>query len=218
MLGRAQINQCAQRQIYKKLVRHLTSVDPREKHESNLHSATNITGELKNDRKYSLMNRFVTKVKIYKDLSKFNLSSLVVMTTLGGYLFAGLPLDLSVLVPTCLGTGLCAASANTFNQIIEKDRDSMMSRTNRRPLPSKKISTENAAIWGFTTGATGSVMLLIFANPLTAALGLGNIFFYSIPYTLSKTRTEWNTWIGAAVGAIPPVMGTISCLWYHRYH
>jgi protoheme IX farnesyltransferase len=44
-------------------------------------------------------------------------------------------------------------------------------------------------------------------NPVVAALGLGNIFLYAVPYTLSKPVSEVNTWIGALVGAIPPVMG-----------
>lgn len=42
---------------------------------------------------------------------------------------------------------------------------------------------------------------------MTAALGMGNLALYALPYTLSKTRTEANTWIGAVVGAVPPLMG-----------
>ncbi len=46
-------------------------------------------------------------------------------------------------------------------------------------------------------------------NPLTAALGLGNILLYSGVYTPMKRRSPWNTWVGAVVGAVPPVMGWV---------
>lgn len=45
------------------------------------------------------------------------------------------------------------------------------------------------------------------ANELTMLLGMGNLALYALPYTLSKTRSEVNTWVGAVVGAVPPLMG-----------
>jgi protoheme IX farnesyltransferase len=48
-------------------------------------------------------------------------------------------------------------------------------------------------------------------NPLTAALGAFNIVLYAGAYTLLKRRTVWNTYVGAVVGAIPPVMGWTAC-------
>merc|ERR1719231_563378 len=80
-----------------------------------------------------------------------------------------------------------------------------MHRTWGRPLPLGKVSVENAKNFCIGTGALG-VGTLLLVNPTVAALGAGNIGLYYI-YTLSKQTTEWNTWIGAIVGAIPPVMG-----------
>jgi hypothetical protein len=62
-------------------------------------------------------------VKRYLELAKFRLSALVVVTSGAGFICTGLPIDYSLLTTTCLGTALCAASAGTFNQIIEKERD-----------------------------------------------------------------------------------------------
>lgn len=62
-------------------------------------------------------------VKRYLELAKFRLSALVVVTSGAGFICTGLPIDYSLLTTTCLGTALCAASAGTFNQIFEKERD-----------------------------------------------------------------------------------------------
>ena len=140
-------------------------------------------------------------------LSKARLSGLVAFTTAAGFFCAGGPMDLSSLAITCLGTGLCAGSASSFNQIFEKERDAQMKRTSNRPLPTERISKDSALIFGTSTGMLGSGLLLFGTNPVVAALGLGNILLYAGPYTFSKRYTEWNTWIGSLVGAIPPVMG-----------
>ena len=147
------------------------------------------------------------RLGIYGELSKVRLSSLVVVTTGAGFLATGLPIDWAVLGTTCVGTAFCAASANTFNQTLEQEYDSKMNRTNSRPLPSGRVSTTEATMWGITAGAVGSSMLLLTSNPVVAALGLGNIFLYAGPYTYLKRRSEINTWVGSVVGAIPPVMG-----------
>eukprot|EP00639_Heterosigma_akashiwo_P030019 CAMPEP_0194667348 /NCGR_PEP_ID=MMETSP0295-20121207/3270_1 /TAXON_ID=39354 /ORGANISM="Heterosigma akashiwo, Strain CCMP2393" /LENGTH=139 /DNA_ID=CAMNT_0039549797 /DNA_START=319 /DNA_END=735 /DNA_ORIENTATION=+ len=83
----------------------------------------------------------------------------------------------------------------------------MMKRTCNRPLPSGRISKSNAIKWGLSTAGVSGAILAAGTDPVTTALGLSNIFLYSVPYTLSKTRTEANTWIGSVVGAIPPMMG-----------
>lgn len=147
------------------------------------------------------------KLGIYGELSKFRLSSLVVITSGAGFLATGLPIDWTVLAATCVGTGLCAASANTWNQIREQKFDGNMNRTKARPLPSGRIKAPEAIAWGATAGIVGTGMLLASSNPVVAALGAGNIALYAGPYTSLKRTSEINTWIGSVVGAIPPLMG-----------
>ena len=146
-----------------------------------------------------------SKVKVYSELSKLRLSSLVVMTTGAGFLCAGSPIDWQTMVAACFGTALCAASANTFNQIIEKNLDLKMNRTRNRPLPSGRITVNEAVSVAIATGAVGTSALYLATNPVVAALGAANIFLYAGPYTISKQISEVNTWLGAVVGAIPPV-------------
>jgi protoheme IX farnesyltransferase len=82
-----------------------------------------------------------------------------------------------------------------------------MKRTLTRPLPSGNITPTAATIFGATSGIAGTALLYAATNPVVAALGFANIGLYAGLYTYTKKHTEWNTWIGAIVGAIPPVMG-----------
>ena len=147
------------------------------------------------------------KIGIYGELSKFRLSSLVVLTTGAGFLCAGAPIDWITMSSACIGTALCAASAGTFNQVFEKERDANMKRTRNRPLPSGRVSITEAVLWGTSTGILGTGLLVANTNLVVAALGVSNIVLYAGPYTFSKQKSEINTWIGSIVGAIPPVMG-----------
>jgi heme o synthase len=82
-----------------------------------------------------------------------------------------------------------------------------MKRTMMRPLPAGHVTTTQATVFGATAAVSGAGLLYAATNPVVAALGAANILLYSGAYTYSKRHTEWNTWIGAVVGAIPPVMG-----------
>ena len=149
--------------------------------------------------------------KTISELSKARLSALVVATSSFGYLAAATPISYSTLVAASLGTALCSSSASALNQIFEQDRDSRMKRTAQRPLVTQKVfGTNGAYALAATTGLTGGATLYFGTDPITAALGVGNIALYAGAYTYMKPRSEWNTWVGAIVGAIPPVMGYIA--------
>jgi len=148
---------------------------------------------------------------ILRELSKARLSALVVCTTALGFASAG-PTALSLTsIPTfaaaSIGTALCASSAATFNQVIEVERDRQMKRTSNRPLVTGAVSKEMAMGLGCLTGASGGLMLGLGTDPVTTVLGVGNIALYAGLYTHLKPRSEINTWVGAVVGALPPVMG-----------
>jgi len=82
-----------------------------------------------------------------------------------------------------------------------------MARTRARPLPSRLITRGRAGLFALAMGAGGTWLLLEKTNPLTAALGLGNVALYAGCYTPLKVMHPVNTWVGAVVGAIPPLMG-----------
>lgn len=131
------------------------------------------------------------------------------LTTLGGFYMA-LPagaMDFSLLAATLVGTSLTSGSAAAFNHYLEVPFDSQMKRTQDRPLVTGKVSPLHAATFAVISGATGLTLLATCVNPLTAALGAANLCLYSFIYTPMKRVHIANTWVGAVVGAIPPVMG-----------
>ncbi|GLJ17005.1 hypothetical protein SUGI_0294190 [Cryptomeria japonica] len=147
----------------------------------------------------------------YWELSKAHLSMLVVATTGAGFVLgSGASIDLAGLCWTCTGTMMVAASANSFNQIFEVSNDAKMKRTMRRPLPGGRISIPNAMTWAVTMGATGSALLLCKANALAAGFAASNLFLYALVYTPLKQIHPINTWVGAVVGAIPPLIGWVA--------
>jgi heme o synthase len=149
--------------------------------------------------------------KLYTQLSKFRLTSLVVLTSMAGVAISPLPASVPTLLATAVGTALCSASANTFNQLQEVPFDAQMVRTRMRPLVRKCISSFHATGFAVVTGVLGPILLYTVVNPTTAVLGFTNIALYAGVYTRMKRKTIWNTWVGAVVGAIPPLMGWTAC-------
>ncbi|KAJ6513442.1 UbiA prenyltransferase family-domain-containing protein [Mycena sanguinolenta] len=150
-------------------------------------------------------------LKNYAQLSKSRLSLLMVLTTMSGFAISPLPATLPVLLATTGGTFLCSAAANTLNQLQEIPFDAQMARTRNRPLVRRSITPLHSAGFALITGVAGPAILWYMTNPTTALLGASNILLYSGLYTWMKRRTIWNTWVGAIVGGIPPVMGWTAC-------
>lgn len=144
----------------------------------------------------------------YLELTKARLSAMVVVTAAAGYAVASAgAMDWLGLLWIVIGTGLCAGSANAFNQIIEVRRDALMNRTKGRPLPAGDLSSAHAFVFAVLIGYVGVSMLAMLLNLLTAGLALANILIYVLLYTPLKIRTTLNTLVGAVCGAIPPMMG-----------
>ncbi|KAI9030983.1 protoheme IX farnesyltransferase [Phycomyces nitens] len=124
-----------------------------------------------------------------------------------GYAMAPGAATVANLLYTTIGTGLCISSANAINQWIEVPYDAQMLRTRNRVLGRRQLSSFHAFTFGALTGTTGVALLATMVNPLTAALGAANVLLYTAVYTPMKRASIANTWAGAVVGAIPPMMG-----------
>lgn len=150
-----------------------------------------------------------SKFKSYLDLAKAKLSALVVTTTAAGFVAAGGPLleQAPVAAACVVGTALCSSSAAAWNQILERDRDAQMKRTQQRPLVQGHLTVKEASVAATAWGMAGTTLLYVGTDPVTALLGLSNIGLYAGLYTYMKPKSIYNTWVGAVVGAIPPVMG-----------
>ncbi|KAL3651139.1 Protoheme IX farnesyltransferase, mitochondrial [Castilleja foliolosa] len=146
--------------------------------------------------------------RCYWELSKARLSMLVVATSGTGYILgSGSSVDYLGLCFTCAGTMMVAASANSLNQVFEVKNDALMNRTRHRPLPSGRITIPHAVAWASSMGLAGTALLACKANMLAAVLGASNLVLYAFIYTPLKQIHPVNTWVGAIVGAIPPLLG-----------
>jgi len=108
---------------------------------------------------------------------------------------------------TLAGGALSIGASGTFNHVLERDVDKRMQRTSDRPLATDLVPVPRALAFG---GLLTVVSLGLFwsVNPLTAALGLVAILFYSVVYTLVlKPNTVQNTVLGGAAGALPAMIG-----------
>nr|XP_026695727.1 protoheme IX farnesyltransferase, mitochondrial [Ciona intestinalis] len=131
----------------------------------------------------------------------------VVMTTDAGFCLAPVTFDHSTFFFVTIGTALCSCAANTLNQIAEVPYDAQMDRTKGRPLVKAVISPMHAFLFSVFSGTTGALCLYYGTNTVTTILGVSNILLYAGIYTSLKRKHWSNTWVGAVVGAIPPVMG-----------
>src|SRR5262245_434570 len=134
--------------------------------------------------------------------------TLMVMISAGvGSLIATGSLRIIVLMHTVLGTGLLAAGVATLNQYLERDVDSRMRRTARRPLPAGELTPRQALVFGVAVSVSGMLYVFLLLNALTALLGLLTLISYLFIYTPLKTRTRLCTFLGAFPGAAPVLMG-----------
>ena len=159
------------------------------------------------------------KAATYLSLSKPRLSALMVLTATTAYALYPVPdvllsstthspsLSPLTLLYLTTGTFLASASANTLNMLFEPEHDAKMSRTRNRPLVRKLVSKRGALLFAIFTGGTGLIALYYGINPTVSFLGGLNIFIYAGLYTPLKRISVVNTWVGAIVGGIPPLMG-----------
>lgn len=144
----------------------------------------------------------------FVELTKPRIASLLVLTAAAGfYLGTRGRVDVLLFFNTLFGIALLAFGVSTLNQFIERRTDSLMNRTARRPLPTQKITPNEALVFGVVQCGVAELYLLLLVNGLTAALGITVIVGYVLVYTPLKTRTSASTAIGAIPGAMPPLMG-----------
>jgi heme o synthase len=155
------------------------------------------------------------KKSLYKDfveITKARLSISVVVSTIAGYLLGfneEQPFQWLVLVLLIVGGYCMVGASNVFNQIIEIELDAKMDRTKNRPLPSGRITKQNAFILGCVLTVLG-LAILYNVNPKTAMFGAISIFMYVSLYTPLKTLTPLSVFVGAFPGAIPFMLGWVA--------
>ncbi len=146
----------------------------------------------------------------YLALFKVRLSLTVVFSAVVAFLIAsGGDFKVKDVVILAIGGFLITASANTFNQILEKDFDLLMKRTENRPLPQNRMTIVHAIIVGGITTIIGLFFLAMF-NPWTAILGMFSLVLYAFVYTPWKRISPVAVFVGAIPGALPVVIGCVA--------
>jgi protoheme IX farnesyltransferase len=149
----------------------------------------------------------IAKARAYGELLKFRLSFLVAFSCAFGYVLASAQVNWTNLVMIFLGGFLLSGSSVIINQIIEKDLDSLMSRTMNRPLPTQRVSVNEAITESVMCMVLGTSILLIYSNVLTTSLAIVSMILYGFVYTPLKRVGPVAVFVGAIPGALPPLLG-----------
>jgi len=147
--------------------------------------------------------------KIFISLTKARLALSVVFSSIAGYFLAVDAADYNELILLVIGGYSIVGASNSFNQIIEKDKDVLMDRTKNRPLPAKEITTQNA-FWISVFLTLIGLLCLYFINYKTAFFAAISVFLYTCVYTPLKPITPLSVFVGAIPGAIPFMLGWVA--------
>jgi protoheme IX farnesyltransferase len=150
-----------------------------------------------------------TIISDFKQLTKVGLSLSVVFSSVAGYLLAVETVDYFVLFLLAIGGFFMVGASNAFNQIIEKDTDALMKRTQNRPLPTGRMSVDVALTIAIVFTVLG-ISILYSINPKSALFGAVSIFLYTCVYTPLKAVTPLTVFVGAIPGAIPFMLGWVA--------
>ena len=142
-------------------------------------------------------------------LIKHRLSFSVVFSSVCSYLIAFDVFSLTTFLLLIIGGFFVVGSSNGFNQIIERRRDALMTRTSSRPLPSGVMTVNQALIICSFLSLLGLTMLYAI-NFRTAIFGLISMIIYLALYTPLKPITPLSVFFGAIPGAIPFMLGWVA--------
>lgn len=155
------------------------------------------------------MNQLNTFLSDFKQLTKFGLSVSVVISSIAGYLLAVEVVNYKILLLLSFGGYCMVGASNAYNQVIEKIPDSVMPRTQNRPVASGRMSVNTAMTIAITMTVLGIIALYII-NPKTAMFSVISVFLYTSAYTPLKPITPLCVFIGAVPGAIPFMLGWVA--------
>lgn len=148
----------------------------------------------------------------FLEITKARLAVSVVFSSLAGFVLGVENLSVAsviILVKLAIGGYGMVGASNAFNQVIEKDLDSLMDRTKNRPVPAGRMKPNTALVIAGLLTLMG-IAILYSINPKTAMFGAISIFLYTSVYTPLKTMTPLSVFVGAFPGAIPFMLGWVA--------
>lgn len=151
---------------------------------------------------------FSSTLRDYYTLTKPEVNLLILMTTSAGFYLASRgSFHFAGLVNTLIGTLLVASGTATLNQWMERVWDGHMRRTSNRPMPSGRMSSLHALVFGILLSVGGGLYLFATVNTLSAVLAISTLLSYLLVYTPLKRVTPLCTLLGAIPGAMPTLIG-----------
>ncbi|MFA5419302.1 MAG: protoheme IX farnesyltransferase [Bacteroidales bacterium] len=149
------------------------------------------------------------KLKLLLEINKVRITFAVTLTMLAGYALAKNAIDTGVILPM-LGIFILACGSAALNHYQDKDRDALMKRTMKRPIPSGKMSGTAVLMVSLIEIITGTYLIYIGSNFLAAQLGLLALIWYNGIYTPLKRKTAVAVIPGSIIGSIPPMVGWVA--------
>ncbi|MBL7900881.1 MAG: protoheme IX farnesyltransferase [Bacteroidia bacterium] len=155
-------------------------------------------------------------VKSYIQLVKLRLTVSVVATSAFGYILAckinepeiwTMAFQWKQFAGVLLGGLFIVFASNGLNQLIERDNDGKMQRTNQRPVVAGDIPAAHARIFSWACFALGVMLLAFTTNFTSTLLGIVSFGLYVFVYTPMKGMSPLAVMVGAVPGALPPLIG-----------
>lgn len=154
---------------------------------------------------------WISKAKAYLELLKARLSMLVAFSCAFGFsLASGVNIDWITLSALTLGGFLLSGASVSLNQVLERNYDKIMTRTMGRPIPTGRLSVNEAIIFSVFVLILSLVILWFSTNPLTVMLSFISMVLYVFVYTPLKRVGPIAVFVGAFPGALPPLLGWIA--------
>lgn len=156
------------------------------------------------------LNIITEKIHSYLELMKLRLAWLVAFSGAFGYSLAVEAVNWGLLFVFLLAAFAITGSANIINQIIEKDLDKLMKRTQNRPLPSERVSVREATFLALVLFILATTLFLTVFNLRACALAVLSTILYGFVYTPLKKNGPVAVFVGAIPGAFPPMIGWVA--------
>ena len=150
----------------------------------------------------------IDKISAYYELTKPGITFSVLASMVIGFVLGSAgDIQYLTLFHASLGTWLIASGTAAHNQFMEWRLDGQMKRTEKRPVPSSKISPKKSRIFSLSLILTGLIYLISMVNFIAGFISLLTTLIYLGVYTPMKRVSVANVFIGAIPGALPPVGG-----------
>lgn len=151
---------------------------------------------------------FAQRARAFMELMKMRLSFLVAFSSAFGYVLGmGGAVNWAQLIMLFLGGWLVSGASCAINQVLEKDYDKLMRRTQSRPLPTERLANAESLWFATAVGLIGFLILFQYTNLLTTGLAILSMLLYSFVYTPLKRVGPIAVFVGAIPGALPPLLG-----------